>query len=771
MSYVGQPLKRFEDPRLITGQGSFVDDIRLPGMLHVAVVRSPHVHARIKSLDTLVARNMPGVVTVLTAEDTAGKLKDVPTGAGVWEDEVELMEAPPHPVLAKDKVCYVGQLVAMVVADDPYRARDAAESVMVDYEPLTPVLDPMEVAQGHTAAIHEDIPSNLGIRVVHHGGDLDAAFRQADRVVKGTYNIQRLATASMESRGIVADYRRQERLLTVWDSTQRPHGVRRYLSQLLEIPLDDIRVVARDVGGGFGEKGCMFPEEIAIPYLALTLGRPVKWVEDRQENMLAFHGRGHTADVEAAVTSQGIILGMRVRIVVDLGAYFYLSTPSAPVRSSERLTGPYKTPAMNVEVLGVITNKPPTGAYRGAGGPEAAYCVERTVDQIARELDLDPAEVRRRNFVERGSFPYPTPTGITYDSGDYEGLFDQALEMAGYSAWRDRAAQEARPGGPLIGVGLATVIKGSGAHGERRTDHARVVIDSSGRITVYSGVSPHGQGTETTFRQVVADELGVTPVDVEMFHGDTMLFPAGGGTGASRGVVVGGSAVHTVLQDARHKLAQIASHLLGRPEDEVVFDEGKVFWRGDPAQAIPFAEVAAAAYDEERLPPSVEPGLEFNASYTLPDNPYSFGTHVVAVEVDRDTGSIKILKYVAVHDCGRILNPLLAEGQVHGAIAQGLGQALLEGMEYDSDGQPLTASLLDYALPRAKDMPDLALGSMETLSPLTPMGVKGVGEIPTVASPVAIVNAVMDALSGTGVRHIDTPLTREKIWQALHPEG
>ena len=718
MTYLGQSLKRAEDPRLITGQGSFVDDINLPGMLHVAVLRSIHAHALINSVDTAAARSSPGVALVLTSKDIAGVLRDVPSGDGIYDDKVEHIEAPQHPVLARNKVCYVGQPVAMVAAETSYQARDALELIQVDYEMLPPVVDTIKAANEPGIPIHEETGTNVGIRVRHSGGDLDSAFAQADRIVSGSYHVQRLAPSPMENRGVAADFQAQEGMLTVWDSTQRPHGVRNYLSQILDLPENQVRVLASDVGGGFGEKGCMFPEEIAVPYLSKTLGRPVKWVEDRQENMVAFHGRGHTAEVEAAVTAEGAILGVRVRIYVDLGAYFYLSTPAAPTLASERLVGPYKTPAMSVDVLGVITNK--------------------------------------------------TPTGVTYDSGDYEKVFDRALELAEYPLWRERSSQANQPNAPLIGVGLAAVTKGSGAHGARRTDHARVVINQAGLVSVYSGVSPHGQGTETTFTQIVSDELGVTPADVEMFHSDTLLFPTGGGTGASRGITVGGSTVYTVLQDAREKLVRIAAHLLECPPADVEMREGRVFRTGTPSSSIRFSQVAAAAYNEEVLPPDVELGLEFNATYTLPDNPYAFGTHVAVVEVDRDNGAVKILKYVAVHDAGRILNPLLAEGQVHGAFAQGLGQALMEGMEFTPEGQPLTGSFMDYAMPKAQDMPDLTLDTLETLSPLNPLGAKGIGELPTVAAPAAITNAVMDALYSTGVRHIDTPLTPEKIWRAIN---
>ncbi len=768
MVYLGQSVRRFEDPRLVTGQGAYVDDIELPGMLHVAVLRSPHAHARIRSLDATAARSLPGVAAVFTAEELEGVLQAVPTGISAYEGKFDHMEAPEHPVLAKGKVCYVGQPVAMVLAEDLRVAWDGAELIQADYEPLPPILDPLEVADGDTAPIHEELGTNVGLRSHHLGGDLDAAFDQADRVIRQSYHVGRLAPAPMEGRAVAADYRAEDRLLTVWDSTQRPHWVRRFLALLLNKPEPEIRVLARDVGGGFGEKGCMFPEEVAIPYLSMALGRPVKWVESRQENMITFHGRGYNAAVEAAVKNDGTILGMRVRICIDLGAYFYFSTPAAPTLSSERLPGPYRTPAMEVVVTGVITNRAPTGAYRGAGGPEAAFSVERTVDLIARELGLDPAEVRRRNLIQPDAFPYHTPTGITYDSGNYEEVFDRALELSEYAEWREKAAQGEQAGQPLIGVGIATVTKGSGAHGERSSDRARVIIESSGRISTFSGVSPHGQGTETTFAQIVADELGVTPADVYMYHSDTELFPTGGGTGASRGITVGGSSVFTVLQDVKAKLVRIASHVLECPEDEVVFQQGRVFRRQQPDEDVPFSQVTAAAYDEELLPPDVEPGLDFNAGYTLPGNPYAFGTHIAVVELSRETGDIKILRYVGVNDAGRILNPLLAEGQVHGGFIQGLGQALLEGMEFTEEGQPLTGSLMDYAVPKATDTPEMTFDTMETPSPLNPLGAKGIGELPTVAAPAALTNAVMDALYNSGVLHIDTPLTREKVWRAIN---
>jgi aerobic carbon-monoxide dehydrogenase large subunit len=768
MPYTGQPLKRYEDPQLVTGQGSFVDDIQLPEMLHAAVLRSPHAHARIRAIDVTAARHMAGVVAVLTGADIAGVLGDVPTRAMVGGWEVDAVQPVEQPVLARDKACYVGQPVAIVVAQNRYLARDAVALIQVDYEPLPPVLDPLAALQAEATPIHAALGSNVGLRVAHEGGALATAFARADRVIQQRYHVQRLAPTPLETRGVAASYQPQEDFLTVWNSTQAPHRVRRYVAQLLDRPESRVRVLAVDVGGGFGEKGCMFPEDIAIPYLSTILGRPVKWVAERQENMLTFHGRGHTVDVEAAVQHDGTILGMRVRIVADLGAYFLLSTPAVPFLAGHRVAGPYKTPAMHVEVLGVFTNKPPTGAYRGAGGPEAAFCMERTVDLIAHDLNLDPAEVRRKNLIAPEAFPYTTPTGVTYDSGDYARGLERVLELADYRRWRERARQQRGAEAPLIGVGLATVVKASGAYGDYRVDSAQVRIAPSGYVTASTGVAPHGQGSDTTFAQIVADALGISPSEVQVRHGDTALLPSGGGTGASRGLTVGGSALYTVLQQARQKLVRLASHLLQCPTEAVTFQDGRVFDRQHPEQNMPFAAVAAAAYDQAQLPPDLAAGLEFSGTYTLPGNPYAFGAHVAVVEVDRETGEVKFLRYAAVHDCGRIINPKLVEGQMYGGMAQGIGQALMEGMVYTPEGQPLTGTLLDYAIPKAGALPQVILETMETPSPTNPLGVKGIGELPTVAAPVAVTNAIMDALSSVGVRHIDTPLTAEKIWRALH---
>ena len=761
MSYIGQRFKRVEDPTLLVGQGCFVDDLKLPKMLYSHIVRSPHAHARIRSIDVSAALKAPGVATVLTGEEIAQVVESMPTsfrGLGLgWE-----MNHPKQPLLARGVVCYVGQQVAVVVAEDPYLARDAAELVTVDYEVLPVIIEPLEALNDDSAPIHEDLGTNMGLRIFREGGDVDAAISNADRVLRGHYEVQRISPAPVETRGIVASYDEDEGLLTVWDSTQKPHELKKYLVQLLQRPESGVRVIAADVGGSFGEKGDISVEEVMIPYLALKLGRPVKWIEDRQENMLALHGRGHAVDVETGIKNDGTILGMRVHILADLGAYFHFSTPSVPALASSRMPGAYRTPAMSVEVRGAITNKVCTAVYRGAGGPESAFCMERTVELIAEELDLDPAEVRVRNFIQPTDFPYTTPTGLTYDSGEYEKGLARTLAAAGYDARRKRV-RDSGSGEPLTGVGLATVVKATG--GTDRVEGVRISIEPSGRITVYSGLSPHGQGTATMFVQITATELGVDPSEIRVVHGDTALFPRGIGTSASRGAVVGSTGVYTVLQEVREKLARAAADSLECAADDITFQNGSVFGRNNSERALPFGEVVSIASGGS------DTGLDFSDDVDVPGGtPFSFGAHIVVVEVDRDTGEVSLLRYVALHDCGRLINPMLVDGQMHGGIVQGIGQALFEGLRYSPDGQPLMVSLMDYALPVAEDVPNLELDAMETLSPYTPLEVKGAAELSIVAAPAAVTNAVLDALSTAGVRQLDTPLTSEKIWQALRDQ-
>ena len=758
MSYLGRSIKRFEDARLVIGDGVFIDDIKLPDMLHAAVVRSVHAHARIRSIDVVDALELDGVVEVLTGADLAGKLPDLPIRP-MGDRSVGEFNPPEHPVLAQDKVCYVGQPVAVVVAKNPYLARDGAELVTVDYEPLIPVVNPVDAANEDVPVIHPHLGTNVAMRSVQEGGDIEKAFAQAAHIVRQRYEIPRLAPSSMETRGVIGNYDASSDLLTVWDSTQAPNQIKRYLAQMLGRPEESIRVVAPDVGGSFGIKDCMFSEDVLMPFLALRLQKPVKWIEDRQENLITYHGRGMSLDAEVAVDKNGVILGIRASILADIGAYFYFTTPFPLFNAARRITGPYDVPAVRVDLLGVITNKTPVAAYRGTGSPEAAFCIERTLDLIAKDLGLDPAEIRRSNYISKDAFPYKSCTGNMYDSGDYLLALDRALELVEYSAWQEKIKQR-RPGDPYLGVGLATFIKSSGAGGEHRVESARVTIDSFGQVDVYTGVSPHGQGTETTFAQIAAETLGVDPSQVRVHHSDTAIYPHGIGTSASRGLIIGGSAVQLALQEAREKLAGFASKFFSCFAADIKFSDGEVFDLHHPDTKIPFEKLAA-----------MESGLDFEHEYTLPQSPVSFGAHAVVVEVDQDTLALKILRYVGVHDCGQIINPMIVEGQIHGGIAQGIGQALIESIVYSEEGQPLTGSLMDYALPRSATIPDLTLDTIDTISPTNPLGAKGIGSVSTVPSPAAIANAVMNAISPSGVRHIDAPYTPERLWRAIGEHG
>ena len=758
MIYLGRSIKRFEDARLVIGDGVFIDDIKLPDMLHAAVVRSVHAHARIRSINVVDAIELDGVVEVLTGADLAGKLPDLPIRP-MGDRSVDEFNPPEHPVLAQDKVCYVGQPVAVVVAKNPYLARDGAELVTVDYEPLIPVVNPVDAANEDVPVIHPHLGTNVAMRSVQEGGDIEKAFAQAAHIVRQRYEIPRLAPSSMETRGVIGNYDASGDLLTVWDSTQAPNQIKRYLAQMLGRPEESIRVVAPDVGGSFGIKDCMFSEDVLMPFLALRLQKPVKWVEDRQENLITYHGRGMSLDVEVAVDKKGVILGIRASILADIGAYFYFTTPFPLFNAARRITGPYDVPAVRVDLLGVITNKTPVAAYRGTGSPEAAFCIERTLDLIAKDLGLDPAEIRRSNYISKDAFPYKSCTGNMYDSGDYLLALDRALELVEYSAWQEKIKQR-RPGDPYLGVGLATFIKSSGAGGEHRVESARVRIDSSGQIDVYTGVSPHGQGTETTFAQIAAETLGVDPSQVRVHHSDTAIYPHGIGTSASRGLIIGGSAVQLALKEAREKLAGFASKFFSCPAADIKFSDGEIFDLHHPDTKIPFEKLAG-----------MESGLDFEHEYTLPQSPVSFGAHAVVVEVDQDTLALKILRYVGVHDCGQIINPMIVEGQIHGGIAQGIGQALTESIVYSEEGQPLTGSLMDYALPRSTMIPDLTLDTIDTISPTNPLGAKGIGSVSTVPSPAAIANAVMNAISPSGVRHIDAPYTPERLWRAIREHG
>ena len=764
-TYVGSSIKRFEDPQLLQGVGTFVEDIQLPDMLHASVLHSPHAHARIRSIDVTEAINAPGVLRVVTAGDLAGTNPGLRVAPNLPDVLGPDKETPAHPILASERVRYVGEPVAVAVAETRYQARDALDLIRVDYEPLPVVVDPEESLKDEII-LHEDLGSNVLLRMEDPHDDLTEAFNQADRILRGSFESKRVTPAAMENRGVVAAYDRQADVLTVWSSTQSPHNDKGQLAYMLNRDPRTIRVIAPDVGGGFGGKN-LRPDMGAVCYLAVELGRPIKCIEDRSENMTFYHSRGATCDAEVAVKNDGTILGIRYHLIWDIGAYFVGSTAVSPYNMAHRMAGPYKTPLMDVHLLAVATNKPTTGPYRSAGGAEAGYFSERTMDMVAAELGISTVEVRQKNLVPEEAIPYRTPTGYVYDSGDYSKMLDDAVQLSDYQQLL-KDQEEARRQGRLMGIGITTYIKSSGGDGPLRDSNSRVEIDQDGHVKVYTEASPHGQGTETTFAQVGADILGVSPDQITVLHGDTDELEIGAGTAASRGVVVSGNAVYLALQQAREKMAQIGADLFGCSPDQVEFQDGALQPAGSPSQRVSFAEAAQRAFSEETLPPGLTPGLEFTSEYTLVDAAFPYGGQIVVVEIDRDTGDVKLVRHFGVHDCGVMINPKLIIGQHHGGLAQGIGQAMSEGIDYTPDGQPLNSTFLDYGLPLAEDMPEPVLLDTETPSPTNPMQVKGAGEITTTGTAVVIVNAVLDALAPLGVKHVDMPLTSEKVWRLIH---
>lgn len=758
-SWIGRPLKRREDPRLLLGQGRYVDDLVLPGMVHMVVVRSPFAHARLGKIHPEAALQVPGVLGVVTGEDLAGQVRPMPINPA----ENATIAPAPHPLLAAGKVRYVGEPVAAVLAEAKASAEDAAHLVEVEYDPLPALVDPREALRNQVL-VHEGLGENILLRWSRAGGDVEGAFRNAERVVKGQFHIPRLIAAPLEPRGAVAAYDPGTDTLTVWCSAQDPHRPRAQLSRILGRPEDRVRIIVPEVGGAFGSKGHLPPEVALAALLAMNTRRPVKWVEDRRENFLAaYQGRGLDAEVEMAVSRDGRILGVRARLIADLGAYLYPATPIVPITTAMLLTGTYAIPTAAVELIGVATNKVPTGPYRGAGRPEATYIVERMMDIVSYELGLDPVEVRRRNFISPDRFPYRTPLGFVYDSGNYEGALDRALELAEYERWRKEQAR-AREQGRLLGIGVATYVERAGA---QLWESASVRVEPSGRVIVRTGSSPHGQGHETIFSQIAAEALQIDPDAVIVEHGDSAVVPRGVGTFGSRSTTVGGSAVWIALEKIKAKVVKIAAHLLEASEEDIAWENGRLFVRGSPDRALTLAQVSAAAYQPGRLPLGMEMGLEAPGYFSLPGPVFPFGAYVAVVEVERETGEVRVLKLVAVDDAGRIVNPLLAEGQVIGATAQGLGQALVEEAVYDESGQLVTGSFADYGVLHAAQVPEVITAFLETPSPFNPLGAKGIGEAGSIAAPAAVANAVMDALKPLGVRHIDFPFTPEKIWREI----
>jgi carbon-monoxide dehydrogenase large subunit len=773
-------MRRIEDERLITGRGQYVDDVRLPerpAMLHVAFVRSPYAHARITGIRLDAAKALPGVVDALTGADLGNVLR--PAAPGM---PLPSLKVPQRWPLAVDRARYVGDPVAAVLAESPVIAQNARDLVEVDYAPLPAAADVEAAAAPDAPLLYDDFGSNIAFETQVGGGDIEAAFAQADRIVTLRLVNQRLAPASLEPRSCLFDYQPETGEFHAWLSSQAIYGARDLLAATFGLDRARVHVINADVGGGFGSKTRFVGEELVAARLALAHGRPVKWIETRSENLQTqTHGRGQVSYVEAAVRSDGLLLGLKVRVYGDLGAFITPMTAMVPARMPSLLCGPYRVQAVAGDVAGVFTNKVPTAPYRGAGRPEAAYIVERTMQRIAAELDLDPAEVRRRNLLTPDVFPYRTPTGLTYDSGNYQAVLDRALELADYQGWREqqRARREAHDP-RVIGIGLATFIESSGgamAGPGAPQEAATVRILTDGTLLVQSGVATNGQGHFTAFTQIAASVFDLPPSKVVVRMNDSDLPAFGIGTFGSRTLQTSGTAVLLAVRAVREKaLRLVASQLEVDPADLVIAD-GAIMVQGVPASAISLGELARRVEAQpdliEHEPPNPANGapIEGLAAWRdfAPAGPtIGFGAYVAVVEVDTETGEPRIVRFVAVDDTGRVLNPLLAEGQVHGGLAQGIGQALYEEAGYDVEsGQPLNGTLLDYALPSAPRVPDFVTDMIATPSPLNPLGAKGIGEAGTIGAPPAVVNAVLDALAPFGITALDMPLTAAKVWAAI----
>jgi aerobic carbon-monoxide dehydrogenase large subunit len=779
--YVGKAMKRREDPRLITGEAKFIDDIELPGMLHAAVLRSPHAHAHIKRINTEKAANHPGVVAVVTGED----FKDLPPLPCAWQAGGVTNNVNTPRVLETDKISFTGAGVAAVVAEDRYAAEDALALIEVDYEPLEAVVDAETATQAGAPQLHENAPNNICMD--WSCGDKDAtekALKEAEVVVKERLVNQRLIPTAIEPRGAIAQYLAATGEYTVWLTSQAPHVHRLLLTAFVfGIPETKMRVIAPPIGGGFGTKIFLYPEYCLVIALAKRLGRPVKWMETRHENYLATnHGRDHISYLEVGAKRDGTITALDVKTYANLGGVLSTIAPGIPTTLYGRmLSGAYRIPSIHCRVLGVYTNTGMVDAYRGAGRPEATYLVERAVDLVARKLDMDPVAVRRKNFIPPDAFPYDPAgilAGLKYDSGDYEKALHKALEIFDYQAFR-KEQEEARKEGRYLGVGFSTYVEVCGVApsawigapgegwGAGLWESANVRVHLTGKVVVTTGSLPHGQGIETTFSQIVADELGVPIEDVIIQHGDTLGTPFGYGTYGSRSTAVGGVAMHRSLQRIKDKARKLAAHMLEAAEEDVVYEGGRCFVAGSPDKGKTIQEIAGAAALGYSLPEGMEPFLDDTAYYDPPNCTFPFGTHIAIVEVDAETGEVKLERYVAVDDVGRLINPKIVDGQVHGGIAQGVAQALWEGAVYDDHGQLLTRSMMEYALPKASDLPPFETAHTETPSPVNPLGVKGAGETGTIAATPAVVNAVVDALAPFGIRHLDMPLTPPRVWRAI----
>jgi carbon-monoxide dehydrogenase large subunit len=774
--YVGRSILRKEDPELLTGQARYTENLTAPGMVWMAVVRSPFAHAKIDRINTSKAAAMSGVVAVFTAAD----LEDEWGGPlpFVWPI-TEDIKVPVHWPLTKDKARFQGDGVAVVLAETRAQAEDAAELVEVDWSPLDAVTD-LEDAAKDGVVIHEDLGTNVVVHWSHGGGGDQSVFDTADVVVKERYVGPRLIPNAIETRACLAQPVPAMGEFTLISATQIPHIARVTLGGTCNIPESKLRVIAPDVGGGFGSKLNIYAEEALVLVLARRLMRAVKWVETRSENYLAtIHGRGVIHDVELAATNEGKIIGIRVKELADMGAYYQLLTPGIPELGGWVYMGPYDMQAYWYEFTGIVTNATPTDAYRGAGRPEATYVIERAVDALARKVGKDPAEVRRISFVPKFLEARTAISGLNVDSGAYEETFDKALEIAAYHDLR-KEQQRRREQGDLkqLGIGLSSYIEmcglapsnilGALRYAAGGWDACTVQCLPDGKAVLKIGTSPHGQSHVTTWAQIAADTLGITPDDVEVLHGDTSVAPLGMDTYGSRSVSVGATALHFALEKIKDKARTLAAHELEASEDDLEFDGGTFSVKGAPDKARTIADLAVSAWHAHSLPPGMEPNLEATAVWDPPNFTWPGGTHLCVVEVDTETGKTDILKYVAVDDCGTVINPMIVEGQVHGGVAQGIAEALYEEAIYDDQGNLMTSSMTQYLVPSATEMPSFVVDRTETPSTTNPLGVKGIGEAGTIASPPAVVNAVIDAIAHLGVTHLEKPATPERVWRALH---
>ena len=757
-AYVGRPLKRTEDPRLITGRGQYVEDIKLPGLAHLAFLRSPHAHARVTALRTDAARRAPGVVRVVTARDL-GPLRPLPFMA-----MLPGLKQVQCPYLAEAVVDSTGVPVAVVVAESASLARDAAELIEVEYEPLPPVADPERGLEPGAPLAHAELGTNQAFSWPLKGGDVDGAFSRAAHIVKVRLDHNRLAGAPMEPRGVLARYDPGTDELTLWLTTQNPFLSRADLAAVTGFPEHKLRVIAPDVGGGFGVKGPLYREEIVAATLARQVGRPIRWISTRTEDLLTtIQARAAVSEAEGAVTADGELIGLRAKAVFDLGAHLLGLSLVPPLSASTHIFGPYRIQHAELLSIGVYTNTAPTGPYRGSGRPVGVYLIERLMDEAARATRLDPVEIRRRNFIPAEAFPHRTPFGVAYDSGNYSRALDRVVELADYRGLR-RAQTEARTRGEIMGIGVAAYVESTNVLG---WESGVVRVERSGKVTAVTGSSPHGQGHETTFAQIVADHLGVAYDDVVVRHGDTLGAPQAIGTFGSRSAGLGGNALAQAAVEIREKGRRLAARLLEASPEDLQLARGGFQVKGVPEKIVGWDRVGEFAHRGMGLPPQETPGLEATVFFRQDQPSWSFGAGLAVVRVDRDTGQVRLERFVAVDDCGNAINPLLIDGQIVGGFAQGLGQALLERIAYGENGQLLTGTFMDYAIPRADDMPELVVDRTVTPSPLNPLGVKGVGEGSACVAPPAIVNAVVDALTPFSVRHVDMPLTAEKIWRAI----